>query len=140
MLMVPGAFKSKPLYRKTIKRICLRLVVISWAMSLWGCGAEKQSGQVFSLKHNDGYVSILWEDREFVPYCAGSPEQRGEYLGYLAGDENDEVYGYRGAADTQWLINYLDSGMMNDTMIFREISVTDIPDGLSSDYEWNRAG
>lgn len=79
----------------------------------------------------------IYQGREYVPYCAYSPGEREQYLGYVGQDKQDEVYTVKGYSEEEWLISYLDSGMMNDCMLLKEKSVTDIPDGLTFEYEWN---
>lgn len=63
---------------------------------------------------------------------------QGDYLGYMEEDEDDRVYEFEGYSGQEWIINYLDSGLMNDCMLYKEISVTESPEGLSSEYEWNQ--
>ena len=58
-------------------------------------------------------------------------------MGYAGEDKQDEVYTVKGYSEEEWLISYLDSGMMNDCMLLKEKSVTDIPGGLTSEYKWN---
>jgi hypothetical protein len=36
-----------------------------------------------------------------------------------------------------WIAEMYISGEMDEPMLFREINVTDIPEGLESEYEWN---
>ena len=99
-----------------------------------------QAGRAVECERVSGgdYMSILYEGREYVPFCAIDPGCRGDYLGYMEDDEDDKVYEFEGYSRQKWIINYLDSGLMNDCMLYKEISVTGSPEGLSSEYEWNK--
>ena len=99
-----------------------------------------QAGRAVECQKVSGgdYMSILYEGREYVPFCAIDPRCRGDYLGYMEEDEDDRVYEFEGYSGQEWIINYLDSGLMNDCMLYKEISVTESPEGLSSEYEWNQ--
>lgn len=92
---------------------------------------------IFEKGSNGEYAYIIYEDREYVPYCAISPRERDCYLGYVGEDKQDEIYTYKNHSEEEWLISYLNSGMMNDCMLLKEKNVINIPDGLYSEYEWN---
>ena len=92
---------------------------------------------IFEQQINDDYASVIYEGREYVPYCAISPRERDGYLGYVGDDKQDKIYSYKNHSEREWLISYLDSGIMNDCMLLKEKNVTNIPEGLSSEYEWN---
>jgi hypothetical protein len=53
------------------------------------------------------------------------------------GDDKDQIYEYKGYPEDQWIISFYDSGLMDGSMLYREIAVTEIPDGLKSEYDWN---
>ena len=98
----------------------------------------RQSGAChFSAKENEDYVSIIWNDREYVPYCAISPTERGEYLGYMEDDPDVEIYELDGYSSEEWIIDYLNLKSCGEAMLYKEVNVRDIPDGFSSEYEWN---
>lgn len=104
-----------------------------------GCGKEDETGGiVFEKADREGYRAVIYDGREYVPYTAISVSDRGEYLGYIAGDPDDKIYEYKGYSTDQWLISFLDSGLMDGAMLLKEENVTDIPEGLTSEYEWNQ--
>ena len=122
--------------RKVIKLLPL-LILIS--LLLTGCGKEDETGGiVFEKADREGYRAVIYDGREYVPYTAISVSDRGEYLGYIAGDPDDKIYAYKGYSTDQWLISFLDSGLMDGAMLLKEENVTDIPEGLTSEYEWNQ--
>ena len=88
----------------------------------------------------EDYQEIRWQGRTYVPYCAIENSRRGEKLGHIGEDENDEVYACKGLAPEEWLISFYHSGLMDNGMLMREVSVMDIPEGLTSEYWWNTPG
>lgn len=92
---------------------------------------------IFEQYSNGEYVYIVYEGREYVPYSPISPTERDCYLGYISGDEQDEIYTCKHYNEEEWLISYLNSGLMNDCMLLKEKNTTNIPEGLSSEYDWN---
>ena len=104
-----------------------------------GCSSDtgNQEPVIFQQKENEDYVSIIWNDREYVPYCAISPTERGEYLGYMEDDPDVEIYELDGYSSEEWIIDYLNLKSCGEAMLYKEVSVRDIPDGFSSEYEWN---
>ena len=125
--------------KKIIAGICASLIiVIAFAFILLHPTFDKSNPILFEKQTNDEYAYIIYQDREYVPYCAFSPHERGKYLGFVEDNRADEIYTFRGHSETEWLISYLDSGLMNDCMLLKEKNVTEIPKGLSSEYEWNQ--
>ena len=105
---------------------------------LAGCGrANETGGIIFKTEHRGDHLAMLYDGREYVPYCVVSNSSRGAYLGHEEGEPDHKIYEYKGYSSDAWIISYLDSGLMDNSMLMREIHVTDIPDGLSSEYEWN---
>ncbi len=78
------------------------------------------------------YAAIVWDGRTYVPFCAVTG--RGEQIGIVDGDKNDRVYAYGDCSTDEWIVN---AYTHDAAMLFRESSVTEIPDGLYSEYSWN---
>ncbi len=117
------------------RRLSLFLLL---ALLLTGCaGVDKSDPILFETAEREEYISVLWEGREYIPFSGLNPMQRGEYLGHIQGAPDEELYTWKGHSSEEWLISYLDSGMMPDTMLLREVNVTEYPDGIASEYEWN---
>ena len=116
--------------------VTLALVIVAVFVKL-NNRFDKSNPIIFEKMSNEDYDYIIYQGREYVPYCAYSPNEREKYLGYVEGNKQDEIYTVKGYLEENWLISYLDSGMMNDCMLLKEKNVTDIPDGLTSEYEWN---
>ena len=97
-----------------------------------------KSNPIISEKgSNDNYSYIIYQGREYVPYCAISSTEIDSYLGYIGEDKQDEIYTVKGYSEEEWLINLLDTGATKECMLYKEKNVTNIPEGLSSEYEWN---
>lgn len=83
------------------------------------------------------YQAIVWNDKTYVPYCAVNNSERGDQIGIVNGDENDQIFQYSEYPVEEWLIAYYHSGEMDSSMLMRELRVVEIPEGLQSEYIWN---
>lgn len=90
-----------------------------------------------TTEESDRYNAIVWGEKRYVPYCAFSQKDCGKQIGIVDGDENDRVYEWKGHAADEWIINIYVSGLMDGAMLYREENTTNVPEGLSSEYEWN---
>jgi hypothetical protein len=90
-----------------------------------------------SILDKGEYQAIVWNDKTYVPYCAISNSERGELIGIVNGDKNDQIYQYNNYPIEEWIISFYYSGEMDNSMLMRELSVKEIPDGLHSEYNWN---
>lgn len=109
--------------------LCLMVFMLS------ACAKSSKPLENMTTQNSDGYVSIVWQDRVYVPFCAIENEQRGEQIGIVDGDERDQVYEYKDHSTKDWIISFYKSGEMDSSMLMKEINVKDIPENLESDYE-----
>ncbi len=127
--------------KKVIINICVGILIVVSSIIAWHfthLKFDKSNPILFKQQENDDYAYIIYQGREYVPYSAINPNRREKYLGYVGDDKQEEIYTFQGHSEEEWLISYLDSGMMNDCMLLKEKSVAEIPEGLSSEYEWNQ--
>lgn len=96
---------------------------------------DKSDPIIFEMLVAKDYAYIKYNENEYVPYSAVSPADRGEYLGYIKDDKTEEIYTFKGYSKDEWLISYCNG----EGMLFKEKNVTNIPDGLTSEYQWNNA-
>ncbi len=115
-----------------MKRISSVCAIIIAVLSLCACSKRELADMTTEICPD--YAAIVWEDRTYVPYCAVSRADCGEQIGIVDGDKDDRVYEYKGCSPDEWIVNAY-SG--DSAMLCREVSATDIPDGLQSEYEWN---
>ena len=47
------------------------------------------------------------------------------------------MYEYRAHSTDEWIISFYKSGEMDNSMLMKEVNVTEIPDNLQSDYKWD---
>ena len=121
------------------KAIAITLILIM-ILSLSACSSGgKEADSIVSMKGymTDEYRGIEWEDRHYVPFCAILDVDMTKQIGIVDGDENDRVFAYQNYPETQWLVEYYQSGLMDGPFLFREENVTEIPEGLYSEYKWN---
>ena len=117
--------------KKLYSIICLYAII---SIMLCACGKNRNLIDM-STAEGDGYIVIIWEDRTYVPFCVVSKNDCETQIGYLNGEPDDRVCVYKDYPTDEWIANYLtvDGG----AILFKEVGVTNIPDGLESEYEWN---
>ena len=99
------------------------------------CACSQQDLADMTTGHGDGYVTIVWGDKIYVPYGASSAYgKRGKQIGIVDGDKDHRVYECKGYSTDEWIVVAL---RYDAAMLLREINVTDIPEGWQSEYEWN---
>lgn len=120
-----------------MKKVNFILVTIMILLvSLCACSKQKSDLVVMSYEVGDEYVSIIYEDKTYVPYGPLSAYvDRGKQIGYINGNENDKIYEVKGYSMNEWIATALPS---DPAMLYKEISVTDIPEDWQSEYEWNQ--
>ncbi len=118
-----------------MKRILCILLTAVIMISL--CSCSKQELEDMSTKIHDDHTDIVWGHKTYVPYCPISTTDCGEQIGIVDGNKDDRVYAYKGHPADEWIVNVYHSHLMDGAMLYREIGVIDIPDGLQSEYEWN---
>ena len=109
--------------------LCLMIIMLS------ACGKSSNQLENMTTQESYDYVSIIWEDRVYVPFCAIDNTERGTQIGIVDGDKNDQVYEYKNHSTEEWIISFYKSGEMDTSMLMKEINVKEIPDNLQSDYE-----
>lgn len=111
--------------------LCLMSIV------LCSCGKNSVPLENFSSNTTEDYAAVTLNDKTYVPFCVVDNRDRGHQIGIVDGDELDQIYQYKDFNSEDWIISFYKSGEMDNSMLMREQNVTDIPDGLQSDYEWN---
>jgi hypothetical protein len=120
--------------RVMIKKILSMLVIVGFIISLNGC--SQQNLEDMTSGNGGGYATIVWGDRTYVPYGALSAYgERGNQIGIVDGEKDNKVYECKGYPVEQWIVNVLPH---DAAMLYKEIGVTDIPEGWESEYEWNQ--
>ena len=100
------------------------------------CACSGQDLEDMASGEGDGYATIVWGDRTYVPYGALSEYgERGKQIGIVDGDKDNRVYELKGYSVDEWIVN---SFPYDAAMLLKEVNVTDIPDGWQSEYQWNQ--
>jgi hypothetical protein len=112
-----------------IIRLCSLVLIV-----LCACGKSTNLIDM-STSEGDEYMAIIWEDRTYAPFCTISKSDCGTQIGYLNGETDDRICEYKDYPTDEWIANHLmaDGG----AILFKEVNVTHIPDGLESEYEWD---
>lgn len=102
-----------------------------------GCGWRDKAEEAAPLRNYTrrdlGEVSALvYEGREYIPFCVVSKADRGVLLGYVDGDRDEQVHAYLDLPPEQWIVSSLT--MDGGAILMKERSVTDIPEGLTAEY------
>ena len=124
------------------KIVCSLVMIVALSISLCACSQKQdipqQDLENMTTLSGDEYTAIVWDENTYVPYCAISKSGCGKQIGIVDGDKDDRIYEYNGYSTDEWIISMYVSGLMDAPMLYREINVTDIPEGLQSEYEWNK--
>lgn len=114
--------------------------------ALTGCGVSTKLPDdpvVYQQGDGDGYMYLSAGDKMYVPYCPFRRSYMGECIGYYdppadAYTESARVYVYtfKGYSQEEWIIDYCPE--INEGMVMRELRTKNIPEGLTSEYEWNK--
>ncbi len=103
-------------------------------------GVPLPEEEIHAVEYEE-YAALTWQGRLYVPYCPVEKDALGRRIGGSAnanGDLQEDYYTYQGYSEREWIIACPRSGLMDAPMLYREQSVWDIPEGLVSEYAWNR--
>ena len=118
-----------------MKKIFAFLMLITLAASLCACSVQKSDLAEMTTGSGDGFATVIWGDKTYVPYGALSAYgKRGKQIGIVDGDEDHRVYACKGQHTGEWIVTALP---YDADMLMREINVTAIPEGWQSEYDWN---
>lgn len=118
-----------------MKKFFSLVMVILLITLLCACSKQEQELADMTTGIGDGYATIVWGDKTYVPYGALSVYgDRGKQIGIVDGDKDDRVYECKGYSTDEWIVTAFP---YDAAMLWREINVTDIPEDWKSEYEWN---
>ena len=117
-----------------MKKIIALLIIISLSVSFSACSKQDTDLVIMSYGVSDEYATIVWGANIYIPYGPISRNDCGTQIGFIDGNENDKIYEFRDYSTDEWIISTLPN---DPPMLWRETNVTDIPEGLQSEYEWN---
>lgn len=114
------------------------------ALLLTACGQiQPQTQEInFATVNNGEYMALTYDGRTYVPFCAGSSERMGERIGNYSADGSETnlvyVYAVKGQPQESWLMDATGENC-RESMLYREISVTEYPEGFvpEPEYRWN---
>ena len=123
-----------------MKKILLLIIAVGLTLFLSACSDKNADADLADMASGtgDGYRTIIWGDKTYVPYSVVPRSDCGKQIGIVDGEERYRVYEYKGHSTDEWIIEMLVTGLMDNPMLLREINTTDIPEGLQSEYEWNQ--
>ena len=120
-----------------MKRLLYLISLCLTATILVSCSHSSKKLENMTTEENGDYLIIVSGDRSYVPFCAVDNTDRKSQIGIVNGDKKDQIYEYKDYSTDDWIISFYKSGEMDSSMLMKEINVTEIPDNLKSDYEWN---
>ena len=116
-----------------MKKIFSIIAIVVLIASL--CACSQQDLENMSTGNGDGYKTIVWGDKTYVPYGPLSAYgDRGKQIGIVDGDKDYKAYERKGYSTDEWIVTAIP---YDAPMLMREINVTDIPEGRQSEYERN---
>lgn len=132
--------------RLTMKKVICTLCIMA-TLALSGCaGGVKMPDDpvIFEQNSTEEYAYLRNGDKVYVPYCPYERKYMDGCIGYydLPGDEYTSggriyIYGFKGYSPDEWIIEF-DAEGGKDGMILKELNAADIPESLTSEYEWNK--
>jgi hypothetical protein len=122
-----------------MKRTTVIGILVCLLIILCSCGKNEKGLVNMSTLDKFGYRAIVWSHRVYVPYCDISNNERGNQVGIVNGNINEQIYEYSNHQVDDWIIWFFASGETDGwSILMRELSVTEIPNGLHSEYSWNK--
>ncbi|KIR03737.1 hypothetical protein P261_02552 [Lachnospiraceae bacterium TWA4] len=121
---------------KRKKMLAISLIVL---ISLCFIACSKSTKNYINYKTSDKYedfASITYEDKVYLPYCVIDNEECKNQIGIVDNDEKNCIYSYKDYSTNEWIIELYKSGEMDAPMLYKEVHVTNLLDGLTSEYEW----
>ena len=116
-----------------MKKFILFAMIVVLIVSL--CACSQQDLEDMTSGTYDGATGIVWGDKTYIPYGPlAAYGDRGKQIGIIDGDKGHKVYECKGYSTDEWIAAALP---YDAAMLYREINVTDIPEGWESEYEWN---
>lgn len=113
-------------------------ILVCLIITLCSCGKNEKGLVNMSTLDRSQYRAIAWDAKVYAPYCEISSDERGDQIGIVNGNVNSQIYEYSNHHVDDWIIWFYSSGETEgSSMLMRELSVTEIPDGLHSEYNWN---
>ena len=121
------------------KLICV-LILAAMVIGLSGCIPDIPENPIYHLATIQGadYTVILWDGMTFMPFCPVDMADCGRQIGVVNDDENYKAFLYKDLPMLEWVVLLDESDPADVPMLFRELSVTEFPQGLESEYEWNQ--
>ena len=121
---------GKVIMNRFVSLFAIGILVVSMM-----CACSQQDLENMASVEGDGYAAIVWGGKTYVPYGAlAGYGERGKQIGIVDGDKDNRVYELKGYSVDEWIVNAFP---YDAAMLYKEIDVTDIPDGWQSEYEWN---
>ena len=120
---------------KNLRIVTTVILVLAMTFICCACGGKQELVDM-STSVNGEYAAIIWEGKTYVPFCAVSKNDCGAQIGYVDGNTDDKVCQYKDYSTEEWVANYI--AVDGGAMLLKEENVTDIPDGLESEYKWNK--
>jgi len=110
----------------------LTLVLIIPTLS--SCSSQKEAPAVpYVAQENSelGCMELSYDGKIFRPYgVIGSSSLRDSKIGVSGGEDGEGVYSVKNHDSTQWILAGDDVFMSGGDMLYKEVSVTEIPEDL----------
>lgn len=124
------------------------LILVAAVLCCFGCtpaasDAQIETGAVMPIARmetdvTDQYAAIAWDGRYYVPFCPIDASVCGRQIGIVDGDDQEKVYEFKEHSVNEWIVSA--HPPHDEAMLYRELQVRTIPDGLTSEYDWNNQG
>ena len=108
----------------------LLLIIMLTGCGLFGPGELPEDPIIFetgTLEADSLYKTILWDGRVYAPYGTTARRSLGRKLGHISGDEETRIYALEDIASKEYLVEYLQTGLMDTPAVYRELDTKGQP-------------
>ncbi len=111
------------------------ILCILLAAGLTGCASGGQAAYPeYAEAENTalGCIELSYNGNTYRPYGVFTDNKlKGEQIGIREGLPDSKIYAVKGYDSGEWIVEYLDI-IMGGNMLFKSVSVTDVPDELEA--------
>lgn len=109
-----------------------RLVGAGMLMTMLLTACEtKSAGELLDFQYSDEKGAIVYEDTQYYPYGISQKADMTEQIGILDHEDNNKIFSYQDYAREEFIISYLETGLMDNPVLYRASGCRIEPGGVA---------